>query len=68
VLHQLAIVTSCPSLSKSIGLTPANTRLARRIPHVGNITLQSGGHYNAGTLASLNDALNLIGIRVTCPR
>ncbi|KAL4859335.1 hypothetical protein ACK3TF_001072 [Chlorella vulgaris] len=38
-----------------------------RIDAAGNITLQSGGHYNAGTLASLNDALNLIGIRVTCP-
>ena len=34
----------------------------------GNITLRSGGHYNGVTLASLNDALNLIGIRVTCPR
>ena len=33
----------------------------------GNITLDSGGYYNRWTLASLNDALNLIGIRVTCP-
>jgi hypothetical protein len=34
----------------------------------GNITLDSGGYYNAGTVATLNDALNLLGIRVTCPK
>ncbi|PRW59806.1 microtubule-associated Asp [Chlorella sorokiniana] len=37
------------------------------IDPAGNITLDAGGHYNGVTLASLNDALNLIGIRVTCP-
>lgn len=39
-----------------------------RIDGSGNITLTSGGYHNSVTLASLNDALNLIGIRVTCPR
>lgn len=38
-----------------------------RIDGAGNITLQAGGHLNSVTLASMNDALNLIGIRVTCP-
>ncbi|KAL4458479.1 hypothetical protein ABPG75_013344 [Micractinium tetrahymenae] len=38
-----------------------------RIDPSGAITLSSGGYHNATTLASLNDALNLIGIRITCP-
>lgn len=37
------------------------------IDPAGNITLNAHGYYNGVTLASLNDALNLIGIRVTCP-
>lgn len=38
-----------------------------RVDPSGAITLSSGGYHNATTLASLNDALNLIGIRITCP-
>ncbi|KAL4422173.1 hypothetical protein ABPG77_006862 [Micractinium sp. CCAP 211/92] len=38
-----------------------------RVDPSGAITLSSGGYHNANTLASLNDALNLIGIRITCP-
>ncbi|GAB4823212.1 hypothetical protein N2152v2_010258 [Parachlorella kessleri] len=38
-----------------------------RVSPSGDITLTTGGWYTPTTLASLNDALNVVGIRITAP-